>query len=64
VDSRLAFGAVAALLGLAVFAGWRGMRPWDPRKGPRLMPWRWIMLLSVTAALLVLIQVSAMMQAG
>ena len=64
MDSRLAFGAVAALLALAVFAGWRGMRPWDPRKGPRLMPWRWIMLLSVTAALLALIEVSVMMRPG
>ncbi len=46
--------AIGALIALAVFAGWRGMRLPNPHKGPRMIPWRWIMLLSVTGALLCL----------
>ena len=37
----------AALLALALFAGWRGARPPDPMRGP----WRFIMLLSATGLL-------------
>ena len=44
----VAVGATCA--GLAAFAGWRGSRPPDPMKGPRLMPWRLIMLLGAAAA--------------
>ena len=39
--------ALAAALGLAaVVAGWLGARPPDPLKGPRLVPYRLIMLLA------------------
>ena len=41
----------ATLLSLAVFAGWRGARPPNPLKGPRMIPWRLIM---VTCAALLL----------
>lgn len=44
--------ASLALLILAAFAGWRGSRPSDPMKGPRLVPWRLIM---VTASALALV---------
>ena len=42
--------AVAA----ATLTGWMGARPPDPSRGPRLIPWRLLMLLSVTAAVAVL----------
>jgi hypothetical protein len=45
------FAICGAALALAVFAGWRGARPPNPLKGPRLIPWRFIMLLATTAAL-------------
>ena len=41
-----------ALAALAGFAGWRGARPPNPMKGPRLIPWRAIMVVSATAAIL------------
>ena len=44
--------AVSSLL--TVFFGFMGARPMDPRKGPRMVPWRFLMLLSFTAALLLL----------
>ena len=45
----------AAFLSLAVFAGWRGARPPDFAKGPRLAPWRFIMLLSAAGALMMIV---------
>jgi hypothetical protein len=59
MDLRALLIAIAALAGLAVFAGWRGMRLPNPHKGPRMIPWRWIMLLSATAALLCLVVLSS-----
>lgn len=42
----------AACLSLALFAGWRGARPPDPRRGPRLVPWRFLMTLAACGALI------------
>ena len=47
----LTLAIAAGLLALAVFACWRGARPPNPLKGPRLIPWRLIM---VTCAALLL----------
>lgn len=52
---------IAAAVALTVFAGWRGARPWDPRKGVRMMPWRIIMLLSATAIFILVIHLAALM---
>jgi len=46
---------IIGLLALAVFAGWRGMRPPNLSRGPRMIPWRWTMLLAATGALLLAI---------
>lgn len=48
----------AAFLALAVFAGWRGARPPDFAKGPRLAPWRFIMLLAAAGALLMIVHLA------
>lgn len=52
---------IAAAVALTVFAGWRGARPWDPRQGVRMMPWRVIMLLSATAVFILIIHLAALM---
>jgi hypothetical protein len=39
---------------LTVFCGWRGAGPPDLRRGPRLMPWRFLMLLGATFTLIML----------
>jgi hypothetical protein len=62
MDPRTALLAAAALVALAVFAGWRGARLPNPQKGPRMIPWRWIMLLSATAAILVLLELALEMK--
>ena len=41
-----------ALDGLAGYAGWRGARPPNLMKGPRMIAWRPIMVLAATAAIL------------
>ncbi len=52
---------LAAALALAVFAGWRGSRPWDPRRGVRMIPWRFVMLLSGAAVFILAIHLGALM---
>lgn len=52
MDWRITIGIAAALGVVAAFAGWRGARPPDLTRGPRLMPWRAIMLLAAAGALL------------
>jgi hypothetical protein len=43
------------LLALAVFCGWRGARPANILKGPRMMPWRPLMMVCVVAMMLLLV---------
>lgn len=54
-------GLIAAAVALAVFAGWRGARPWDPRGGVRMVPWRFIMILAGTAVFLLVIHLGALL---
>jgi len=46
--------AAAACLLFAVFCGWRGAQPLNIQKGPRLMPWRPLMMLLAVATLVLL----------
>ncbi|MBW8815475.1 MAG: hypothetical protein JF588_18795 [Caulobacterales bacterium] len=48
----LAVGASCAAV--ATFAGWRGSRPPNLAKGPRLIPWRLIMVTTAAAAVAML----------
>jgi amino acid transporter len=43
--------AAAALL-FAVFCGWRGARPINVLKGPRMVPWRPLMVAGAVVAIL------------
>ncbi len=49
---------------LAAFAGWRGARLPNPQRGPRMIPWRWIMLLAATGAFIAVMQSFAEIKAG
>jgi hypothetical protein len=51
----LTLGLSAACLALALFAGWRGARPPDPHRGPRLTPWRFLMTLAACGALVLVV---------
>ncbi len=52
----LALAAVGAAF--AVFCGWRGARPPNLVKGPRLVPWRFLMLLSGFWVILMLVHMA------
>lgn len=47
--------ALIVLLPLAVFCGWRGARPADILKGPRMVPWRPLMMVCAVAIMLLLV---------
>ncbi|MBX3476989.1 MAG: hypothetical protein KF910_05245 [Brevundimonas sp.] len=54
MDLTLTLWLLGGFSALALFAGWRGARPPDPHRGPRMIPWRFIMLLSAAAVMLLL----------
>jgi hypothetical protein len=60
MDMPSTLALAAGLLALAVFAGWRGARPPNPHRGPRLMPWRFIMLAAAACLLPVLAHVAVL----
>lgn len=54
--------AITALLfAIAVFAGWRGARPPDPMRGPRLAPWRFIMVTAAAGLLIMAVHIVNLM---
>ena len=63
-DPKLILDAALALAALAAFAGWRGARPPDPRRGPRLAPWRLLMLLAATGFLFAAGRLVALLKGG
>ncbi|WP_438851680.1 hypothetical protein [Brevundimonas nasdae] len=52
--------AVAAM----VFCGWRGARAPDPFKGPRMIPWRFLMIGAAAVAMLLLIHLATLFGAA
>jgi len=52
--------ALFAFLGLTVFCGWRGARNPDPKKGPRLIPWRLIMVLAAAAMFVLIVHLAGL----
>ncbi len=53
--------AALGFLTAAVFCGWRGAQPWNPAKGPRMIPWRPLMLLSAFGLLIMLVHLANLM---
>ena len=58
MDIALTLSLAGGFLALALFSGWRGARPFDPRRGPRMAPWRLMMMLSAAAVLLILVHLA------
>jgi hypothetical protein len=52
MDIGAALSLAGACAAVGVFAGWRGARPPNPMKGPRMVPWRFLMVLAATGAIL------------
>ena len=54
--------ALAGLfLALALICGWRGALPPDLNRGPRLIPWRFLMMLSGAALVFLLVHLASLM---
>lgn len=51
---------LAVSLAAVVFTGWRGARPPDVMRGPRMMPWRFLMLLFGALTFFLLIHVATL----
>ena len=54
MDSNLPLIVILLVTGalLTILFGWLGARPLDIRKGPRMVPWRFLMLLAFTFSIL------------
>jgi hypothetical protein len=57
MDWTLTLIALALAASLGVLCGWLGARPPNPARGPRLIPYRFLMLLAGAGVLLLLIHV-------
>jgi len=58
MDLPVTLGLLALFVGFGMFAGWRGARPPDPFKGPRMVPWRFLMLLATAGAVLMVVHLA------
>ena len=59
MDATLTLILLIASVAVVVFAGWRGSRPTDIMCGPRMMPWRFIMLVAGALTFLLLIHLAS-----
>jgi hypothetical protein len=57
----LTLAIAAVLLALMVLSGWLGARPPNPHRGPRMAPWRFIMLLCAAGVLLMVVHLVNLM---
>jgi len=55
MDLPFTVTGLLVLLVLAVFCGWRGARPPNVLKGPRMVPWRPLMMACVVGIMLLLV---------
>jgi hypothetical protein len=61
MELSLTLAAGAALLALTLLAAWKGARPPDLRRGPRLIPYRFIMLLGAAGLIVILVHLVNLM---
>lgn len=55
---QITLAVAIAAAGLAGLFGWLGARPPDPTRGPRMAPWRFLMVLCAAAAMLMLVHLA------
>ncbi len=58
MDLPVTLGLAAVGLGLTLVFGWFGARPPNLKRGPRLIPHRFLMLLSAAFTLLMLVHLA------
>jgi Kef-type K+ transport system membrane component KefB len=55
MDLPITITAAVVFLALAIVFGWLGARPINVLKGPRLMPWRPMMMICVVGLMLMVV---------
>lgn len=60
MDLSATLTAAVAFIGLTAFSGWRGSRPPNLIKGPRMIPWRMIMVTSAAVVLVLLVHLASL----
>jgi hypothetical protein len=60
MDLRLTVILLVVSLAATGFAGWRGARPPDVVKGPRMIPWRFLMVLFAALTFLLLVHLGTL----
>jgi hypothetical protein len=55
---------LVAAVALTVFAGWRGAQLPNVVKGPRMIPWRFVMLLGGALIFLLLLHLATLAKGG
>jgi hypothetical protein len=55
MDLNVTLAIFGVLVVIAAFAGWRGSKPSNPLKGPRMIPWRFIMVTASAFALVMIV---------
>lgn len=61
MDLSLTLLISMGLFAVALFAGWRGSRPPNPHRGPRLVPWRLIMVTAAAGLLPLLVHMASLL---
>lgn len=60
MDLSTTLTITAAFVGLTAFAAWRGARPPNLIRGPRMIPWRMVMVVSAAVVLYLLVHLAAL----
>ncbi len=60
MDLKTTLILLAASIAVGVFAGWRGAQPPNLLKGPRMVPWRFVMVLAAALAMLLVSHLASM----
>jgi hypothetical protein len=55
MDLPMTLALGAAFLAIALASGWLGARPPNPHRGPRLVPWRFLMVLAAAGLLAMIV---------
>ena len=58
MDWTVTLIAAAAAAGFCALCGWRGARPPDVHRGPRMVPWRLLMVSSAVVVLVMLVHLA------
>lgn len=62
MDIALTSILAGGLLAVTVFCGWRGARPYNPARGPRMIPWSLLMMLGAAGLLLIVVHLVSLLR--